>query len=75
MFHKCYDVAFKVRAVAAAEGKSTEAAAREFKLDLRRIQEWCSQKKKLIVVKKSGKTRSQGLFIDVMSINHTTKHV
>ena len=31
---KCYDVTFKLRAVVAAEGKSTEAAAREFKLDV-----------------------------------------
>ena len=34
MSHKCYDVAFKLRAVAAAEGKSTEATAQEFKVDI-----------------------------------------
>ena len=30
MSHKCYDVAFQLRAVVGAEGKSTEAAAQEF---------------------------------------------
>ena len=33
-FRKCYDVVFKLRAVAAAEMKSTEATAQEFKLDI-----------------------------------------
>ena len=40
MSGKCYDVAFKLRGVVAAEGKSTEAAAREFKVDVRRIREY-----------------------------------
>ena len=34
MSPKCYDVALKLRAVAAAEGKSTETTAREFKEDI-----------------------------------------
>ena len=32
MSHKCYDVAFKLRAVAVAEVKSKKAAAAEFKV-------------------------------------------
>ena len=31
----CYDVAFKLRAVAVAERKSKEAAVREFQVDVR----------------------------------------
>ena len=51
MSHKCYDVADKLRAVTAAERKSKEAAAQEFKVDVhvQRIREWCSQKEKLTV--------------------------
>ena len=41
-----YNVAFNLRAVAAAEGKSKEVTAREFKVDAQRIQEWRSQKEK-----------------------------
>ena len=61
MSHKCYDVTFKLRAVAVAEAKSKEAAAREFKVDARRIREWCSQKEKPTALKKNGKTRSKRL--------------
>ena len=63
----CYDVAFKLRAVAAAEGKSKQAAAQEFKVDVhvQRIRKQCSQKKKLTMVKKSRKTHSLRLIIDV----------
>ena len=61
MSRKCYDVAFKLRAVAVAEAQSKEAAAREFKADARRIREWCSQKEKLTALKKNGKTRSKRL--------------
>ena len=39
MSRKCYDAAFKQRAVAAAEKKSTEATSQEFKVDVRRIRE------------------------------------
>ena len=63
-YGNCYDVSFKLRAVAIAEGKSTEDAAREFKLDLRRIREWCSPKKKMTVLKKSRKTCSPSLSRD-----------
>ena len=64
MSPKCYDVAFKLRADAAAERKGKDAAARQFKVDvhvLRTIREWCSQKEKLTVLKKSGRTRSPSL--------------
>uniref|UniRef100_A0A1X7TL29 Uncharacterized protein n=1 Tax=Amphimedon queenslandica TaxID=400682 RepID=A0A1X7TL29_AMPQE len=33
MLHKSYDVEFKLKAVAAAESSSKEAAPREFKVD------------------------------------------
>ena len=33
MYRKCYNVTFKLRAIAAAEGKSKEATAQEFKVD------------------------------------------
>ena len=56
MPRKCYDVSLKLRAIATAESLTKEAAAREFKVDPRR---WCSQKEKLIALKKKGKTRSK----------------
>ena len=34
---KCYNVGFKWRAIAAAEGKNKEASAREFNMDAGRI--------------------------------------
>ena len=60
---KCYDATFKLRVLAAVEGKSPEAAAREFKLDTQRIRKWCSQKEKQILLESSGKTCSPSLFI------------
>ena len=47
MYLKCYNVTFKLRTVAAAEGKSTEAAVQDFKQDIQRLPEWYSQKEKL----------------------------
>ena len=61
MSRKSYDVSFKLRAIAVAEGKSKEAASREFKVDPRRIREWCSQKEKLTTMKKNGKCRGKQL--------------
>lgn len=60
---KSYDVAFKLRAVTCAESNSKEKAAREFKVDPKRIREWCSNKEQLMVMelKKQGKTRSKRL--------------
>ena len=72
---KCYNVTFKLRATAAAEGKSKAAAAREFKVDVQRTQDWCSQKEKLTVLKKSRKSHSPSLFIDVLSPDHAARHV
>ena len=46
MSHKCYDVALEFRALVAAAGKSKDAAARELKLDVQRIQVWCSKKRR-----------------------------
>ena len=40
MSRNCYKVALNLKTVAAAEGKSIEAAV----LDLQTIPEWCSQK-------------------------------
>ena len=40
---KSYDMAFKLKAIiAAAEGVSKQAAARQFKIDAKRVREWCS---------------------------------
>ena len=58
---KCYDLSFKLKAVALAEKKSKEASAREFKVDSRRIREWCSQKEQLMELKKTGKSRRKRL--------------
>ena len=58
---KSYEVAFKLRAVAVAESKSKEAAAREFKVDAKRICEWCSQKDQLTERKKNRRSHSKRL--------------
>ena len=52
MARRSYDVAFKLKAIAAAEAESKQAAARQFKVDARRVREWCSQKEKLTALKK-----------------------
>ena len=44
---KYYTVEFKLSCVAYAEATSKCAAARQFKVDRRRVQDWCSQKEKL----------------------------
>ena len=56
-----YDVSLKLKAVAVAEKKSKEAAAREFSVDPRRIQEWCSQKEKLAALQKDNKGKRKRL--------------
>ena len=40
-----------------AEEKSKEAAARKFRVDTRRIRQWCQQKERLKAIKKHGKAR------------------
>ena len=37
-----YDVVFKLKAIAAVEGGSKQAAARQFKIDAKQVREWCS---------------------------------
>ena len=61
MARRRYDAAFKLKAIAAAEGGSKQAAAHQFKVDAKRIREWCSQKEKLTELKKKGKARSKRL--------------
>ena len=36
-----YDVEFKIKAIAAAEERSKQAATHQFKVDARRVREWC----------------------------------
>ena len=50
-----YDLSFKLKAGKCAEKKTKEAAGREFKVNPRRIREWCQQKEKLVDLKKQGK--------------------
>ena len=45
---KYYTIDFKLECVAYAESHSKCAAARHFKVDRRRVQDWCSQKKSLL---------------------------
>ena len=53
---KSYDILFKLKAVETVEKKSKEAAAaREFRVDPRRIREWIHQKEKMLVLKMKGK--------------------
>lgn len=47
-----YTIATKLAAVEVAENRSKESAARQFKVDPRRIREWCKQKETLIELKK-----------------------
>ena len=48
---KCYDVSFKLQAVEYAKAVSKEGAARKFKVDAKRIREWCKQESHLQVLK------------------------
>ena len=58
---RSYDVAFKLKAVAAAETSSKRAVSHQFKVDGKRLREWCAQKEKLKALKKKGKTRRKRL--------------
>jgi len=58
---KSYDAVFKLKAVEVAEKKCKEAAAREFKVDPKRIREWCKQKKELTEFTKAKKSRRKCL--------------
>ena len=56
-----YDLTFKLKAVKRAEETTKEAAAHEFKVDPRRIREWCQQKEKFVDSKKQGKSSRKWL--------------
>ena len=58
---KSYDVKFKLKAVEVARKKTISAAAREFKVDRKRIREWMSQESELTEFKKNGKSKSKRL--------------
>ena len=59
--HKSYSISFKLKAIETAEKKSKEAAAREFAVNPKRIREWCSQKDKLVAMRKHGKSKRMRL--------------
>ena len=59
---KSYDILFKLKAVETAEKKSKEAAAREFRVDPRRIREWVHQKEKMLALKKKGKSKRKRIY-------------
>ena len=42
MARRSYDMVFKLKAFAAADRGSKQAAARQFKIDANRVREWCS---------------------------------
>jgi len=44
---RSYTTTFKLKAIEVAEKKSKEAAARELKVDPKRIREWCMKKEEL----------------------------
>ena len=56
-----YETTFKLKSVEAAEKSSKEAAAREFKVDSKRIREWCRQKEQLLALKKRKKAKRRRL--------------
>ncbi len=56
--HKAYDVKFKLKAVEVARKKNISAAAREFKVDRKRVRQWMTQ---LVKCTKSGKSKSKRL--------------
>ena len=57
---KSYDLSFKLKAIESAEKISKESAAREFKVDPRRIREWCYQDK-IVAMKKQKKSKRRRL--------------
>ncbi len=59
--HRSYDVRFKLKAVEVAKKKSIAAAAREFRVDRKRIREWVKQESQLSEFKKEGKSKSKRL--------------
>ena len=58
---KLYDISFKLKAMAATKTKSKEAIVHEFKVDVKLVCEWCTQKDCLVDLKKSSKSRRKRL--------------
>ena len=50
--HRSYSLTTKLKAVELAERVSKESAARQFKVDSKRIREWCKQKEAFLAMKK-----------------------
>ena len=46
--HKAYDIKVKLKAVDVAKKKSIAAAAREFRVDRKRVLEWLKQEGELL---------------------------
>ena len=42
MAPRSYVVVFKLKTIAAAEGGNKQATSRQFKIDVKRVREWCS---------------------------------
>ena len=58
---KSYDASYKLKAVERAETPSKEAAARQFRVDSKRIRVWCSQKDQLKALKEEKKSTRKRL--------------
>ena len=59
--HKAYDMKFKLKAVEVAKKKNISAAAREFKVDRKRIRQWMIQESELVKCTKDGRSKSKRL--------------
>ena len=57
---KNYSLSFKLKAVEIAEKHSKESAAKQCNMDPRRIREWCTQKDRLIEMKKKENRKESG---------------
>ena len=58
---KSYDISFKLAAVQMAERTSKSAAARRYKVDAKRVREWCHQKEALVRMVNEGKPKRRRL--------------
>ena len=52
---KSYTANFKLKVVAFAHAHSKKAAAKEFRVDRKRVQEWCKQREELEKTSKTAK--------------------
>ena len=63
---RAYDAMIKLQAVEVAEKSSKEVAERQFRVDPQRIREWCTQKEKVLELKKhGGSARARAKFVHV----------